>query len=396
MKRIINTLILIIFLIVFAVIFTFAGCSSKSNTTSETVKEETSVVETTSTQSQVNEEDLVPSQGLEFKSNGDGTCKIVGIGECKDKDIVIPTVSPSGDKVTLICNNAFENLSGVNIVTLLNYNYKVGEQAFESGEFASLNVIGGSPVIQRKAFAYCNKLTSIYFKSCTVDVGEKAFLDCGKNATVTFYDCTSTIKNKAFRRSPLLSLEVKGGKTTIGERAFSLCKDLSNIIFSNCEVNASDHAFYDCGNLANIEATNSSVVLGDKAFKDSSLNYVSSTGTKFIAGKNAFYDCEDLIGIDLESSNVTLYDNAFKRCEDLKSVLICSEMIDDFTIELGDEVFRFCKNLLCVSMGDLPNTKELYGVRIFNDCSENINIIIDEEPCDVEEFETPHYTDACM
>ena len=71
-------------------------------------------------------------------------------------------------------------------------------------------------------------------------------------------------------------------------------------------------------------------------------------------------------------------------------------MIDDFTIELGDEVFRFCKNLLCVSMGDLPNTKELYGVRIFNDCSENINIIIDEEPCDVEEFETPHYTDACM
>ncbi|MGN0475985.1 MAG: leucine-rich repeat protein, partial [Ruminococcus sp.] len=208
MKRNIN--VLIVFLLIFALSFTVVGCGESDlptkNTSFETTKEKTSTVETTTANIQINEEDLVPSQGLEFKSNGDGTCKIVGIGECKDKDIVIPTVSPSGDKVTLICNNAFENLSCVNSVTLLNYNYKVGEEAFESGEFASLNIIGGSPVIQRKAFAYCNKLTSIYFKSCTVEVGEKAFLDCGKNATVTFYDCTSTIKDKAFRRSPLLSL----------------------------------------------------------------------------------------------------------------------------------------------------------------------------------------------
>ncbi|MGN1126736.1 MAG: leucine-rich repeat protein, partial [Ruminococcus sp.] len=266
MKRIINTLILIISLIVFAVIFTFPGCGSKSDSTSETTKEETSTVETKSTPGQINEEDLTPSQGLEFRSNGDGTCKIVGIGECKDKDIVIPTVSPTGDKVTLICNNAFANLSGVNSVTFLNYNYKVGQQAFKSGKFTTLNVIGGSPIIQKKAFISCDKLTSIYFKSCTVEVGEKAFLDCGKNATVTFYDCTSTIKEKAFYSCPLLSFSIRGGKTTVGDSAFAFCEDLSDIIFSNSEVKASDCAFYGCGNLADVEATKSSVVLGDRAF----------------------------------------------------------------------------------------------------------------------------------
>lgn len=42
------------------------------------------------------------SEGLEFISNGDGTCYVAGIGNCTDTDIIIPKVSPSEDKVTKI------------------------------------------------------------------------------------------------------------------------------------------------------------------------------------------------------------------------------------------------------------------------------------------------------
>ena len=38
--------------------------------------------------------DLKPSEGLEFESNGDDTCTLVGIGICKDADLVIPTKKP--------------------------------------------------------------------------------------------------------------------------------------------------------------------------------------------------------------------------------------------------------------------------------------------------------------
>ena len=50
---------------------------------------------------------LVPSEGLEFTSNGDGTCYVAGIGECTDTDIVIPEVSPTGDVVIAIGTYAF-------------------------------------------------------------------------------------------------------------------------------------------------------------------------------------------------------------------------------------------------------------------------------------------------
>ena len=58
------------------------------------------------------------SVGLEYRSNGDGTCYVSGIGSCTDTDVLIPTTSPEGDTVTSIGNSAFfycENLTSITI-----------------------------------------------------------------------------------------------------------------------------------------------------------------------------------------------------------------------------------------------------------------------------------------
>lgn len=80
------------------------------------------------------------SVGLEFDSNGDGTCCLVGIGECSDTDIIIPEVSPAGDKVTSIDSSAFANLT-ITSVTIP----------------TSIKEIG------RKAFNGCTSLTDVYY-----------------------------------------------------------------------------------------------------------------------------------------------------------------------------------------------------------------------------------------
>ena len=46
---------------------------------------------------------------LEYQSIGDGSCLVMGIGECTDSEIVIPEKSPSGEYVVGIGNGAFEN-----------------------------------------------------------------------------------------------------------------------------------------------------------------------------------------------------------------------------------------------------------------------------------------------
>lgn len=80
--------------------------SPKENSDTEDMPKSNQVVET----------DLKPSDGLEFESNGDGTCTIVGIGTCTDKELVIPVKSPDGDTVTLIDEYAFYSLEDVESV----------------------------------------------------------------------------------------------------------------------------------------------------------------------------------------------------------------------------------------------------------------------------------------
>jgi hypothetical protein len=49
----------------------------------------------------------VYSEGLKFRSNGDGTCAVAGIGTCSSSCVLIPPQSPTGDTVTEILPFAF-------------------------------------------------------------------------------------------------------------------------------------------------------------------------------------------------------------------------------------------------------------------------------------------------
>ena len=47
------------------------------------------------------------SEGLYFRSNGDGTCALAGMGSCTAACVLIPPQSPAGDRVTEILPYAF-------------------------------------------------------------------------------------------------------------------------------------------------------------------------------------------------------------------------------------------------------------------------------------------------
>lgn len=80
------------------------------------------------------------SEGLEYESNGDGTCIVLGMGTFEGTELVIPPVSPHGDAVTEIDASAFAG------------------EAFTSVSFpATLTYIG------RRAFNGCSSITDVYF-----------------------------------------------------------------------------------------------------------------------------------------------------------------------------------------------------------------------------------------
>ena len=92
------------------------------------------------------------SVGLEYTSNGDGTCYVSGIGTCTDTDIVIPAVSPNGETVIGIGNSAFYDCSSLTSVTIPD----------------------GVTSIGRSAFYFCTSLESIIIPDSVTQIGRYA------------------------------------------------------------------------------------------------------------------------------------------------------------------------------------------------------------------------------
>lgn len=124
-----------------------------------------------------NAQNSQPSIGLEYDTNGDGTCCLIDMGECMDTKLIIPETSPDGDIVTSIDSSAFagEAITSVKIP-------------------ATIEEIG------RKAFNGCDSLTDVYYEGSkeeweilldAIGSGNDALLDANIHfCRVTYYTVT--------------------------------------------------------------------------------------------------------------------------------------------------------------------------------------------------------------
>ncbi len=150
-----------------------------------------------------------PSEGLSFKSNSDGTCYVSGIGTCTDTDIVIPPVSPEGDRVT-----------------------SIGQQAFSNCDLTSIVIPESILTIGYAAFEKCESLTSLVFPDNIVFIGRAAFWDCNHLETI--------------------SIGVDSKLTTISDGAFSGCERLKNFTIPKKVKIVGYGAFRNCSSLTSI------------------------------------------------------------------------------------------------------------------------------------------------
>ena len=318
--------------------------------------------------------DLKPSEGFEFESNGDGTCTLVKIGTCTDKDIVIPEKSPAGDTVTLIGEYALMSLKA-DSVTLLNYNYEVDERAFQYGKFETLYIIGGSPEIDDSAFFSCDDIETITFQNCNIEIGEYSFMSCGDDAVLTFIDCTGHIDERAFQYSDFESISFTNCDLELDDSSFSSCDNVKVLTISDSTISVGEYTFMSFGKDANIEIINSDVEFDDRAFQYSSINSLKINGGTIEIGDSVFSNCKDLTEVTIDCNNIFIGEYAFMSCEDLINVSICDNGNANNKIEIDDRAFQYCKRLADVKIGS-GNVK--IGSYVFNNCADNLTITVAE------------------
>lgn len=291
------------------------------------------------------------SQGLEFESNGDGTCCVFRVGECTDVDVVIPERSPKGDLVTSIGMSAFSGCDDILSIVIPD------------------SVIS----IEDHAFAGCRNLTSMTIPNSVTSIGRSAFRDCTGLTSVTIPDSVTSIGAQIFDRcTGLTSITIPAGVTSIGSSVFRDCTALTSINVS--EENSVYHSKDNCL----IETDTKTLVAGCKASVIP--DYVTGIGD------NAFSCCRNLTSITIPKGVTRIAGNPFSNCSGLTSITVDPK--NSVYYSQGNCVINTLDNMLIIGCGSsvIPDSVEGIGTYAFSGCDSLTNLTIPNNVMSIGEY----------
>lgn len=186
---------------------------------------------------------------------------------------------------------------------------ELGASAFSGcSELKELVLQSGLRVIKSDAFAYCTSLEEVVLPDTVEEIEAGAFCDCGIKAFAVdksngvYHSAGNCIIHTADKRlvagCSYSEIPDDGSVTTIGERAFESCDNMTGIEIPDCITALGENAFSWCENLIAIELPEGLKRIDDWAFAE----------------------CSMLETVILPSSLARLGFDVFDACESLKEI----------------------------------------------------------------------------
>ena len=299
------------------------------------------------------------------------------------------------------CNAIIETagnkiIYGCNGTTIPSSVTGIGKHAFFSCNGpTSIIIPDGVTSIEGEAFKNCNGLTSAYIGKGVTNIENDAFFSCsnltkveinnnamvsksyeGQSPISAFFGSqvkefilgeeVTSIGNYAFYYSFMTSLHMSDNVTTIGEKAFLACSQLSSIRLSNSLTSIGEYAFQNCQSLTSIIIPESMRTIGFWAFgwcnnlerveiysneivsRENNEQYYSLPSCfgqqvkEYILGEDvtgigsfAFFESNELTSANIPSNVTCVGDSAFYSCQVIADVYCYAVQVP----ETGKDVF---------------------------------------------------------
>ena len=279
-------------------------------------------------------------------------------------------------EITTLDNSIFSNDTELTSVTLPDSLKTIEPAAFENcSSLTQIDLPEGLEVIKNSVFAG-TAIEEITLPSTLTRLQDGAFQKATKLKTVDFNDVETTIGNKCFYGcTNLTSITGVGKITSIGNEAFYECKVLGELSSLNNVTSIGDNAFLFCTQLKKVEGLHNLTSVGTAAFAqcksieelDIDWSKVENIGNR--AFLMAFADNAEEIVLDSNSfkSLKKIGSHAFTQARNITGTLVLPEGIESIAM------LAFAQT--GISSVVFPNSLESIGWLSFNSC-ENLESVI--------------------
>ncbi len=313
------------------------------------------------------------SEDLEFRKF-DNYAVLVGIGTCKDNNVVIPA-TVDGLPVTEIWDRAFykaQHMTSVKIPEGVTY---IESEAFLNCPYlsevflpASLENVSGSLSL---GFIGCPALTTIkladgnekYYVSsnCLIEKATGKLVLAGGKCEIPADGSVKSIGAHAFAGNLLLkSVAIPEGVTDIHTSAFEGCTNLVSVTLPTTLKTIRQSAFKGCTALTSISIPDSLTEIYNGAFSDcKALKNVTLSKKLTMIDSEAFKGCA-IEKIEIPAG-VKELGAAFAECEKLKNVILPAGFE-----RFSGHTFAGCTSLESIN---LPASLEYLGFFTFKNCT---------------------------
>ena len=288
--------------------------------------------------------------------------------------------------VTTVGYRAFRNCSRLTGVTISNPDCVIGDSDYDvfDGCSSGLKITGWSGSTA-ETYAAAANLTFESLGSTSGQFGDSVYYTVNPHTgtvsitgTGPMWDFSPSFASPLYGNTALNSVTIGSGVTSIGERAFESCSNLTSVTIPNSVDSIGSYAFRSCTGLTSIavEAGNSAYsadggVLFDKSKKTLICYPAGKTGSYTIPnsvtsiGNSAFYSCTGLTSVTIPNSVNRIGTYAFYYCTGLTSVTIPNSVGS-----IGSYAFYYCTGLKDVSV---HNAEAVFGSNAFSVCTLNLH-----------------------